>query len=185
MKFSKKYFIGCAASMVLVAASITAFAAPNCKTPAEVVAGITGRPVESVMEEKKEQNKSYGTIASEAGKLEEFKEEMLEVKKENLTAKVEAGTITQEQADATIQKLEENQAVCDGTGNAGICQSTCTNQGFCDVNQGNCGNQSNCDNQGNCSTGQNTCGTNVGSGQGAHGANRGAGQRQGRHHGHN
>lgn len=120
MTLTKKILTGCTVSLILVAASATAFASPSYKTPAEVVAGITGRPVESVIEEKKEQNKSYGTIASEAGKLDEFKEEMLEVKK-------------------------ENQAVCDGTGNAGICQSTGTNQGSCSVNQGNCTNQGNCD----------------------------------------
>lgn len=145
MTLTKKILTVCTVSLILVAASATAFASPSYKTPAEVVAGITGRPVESVIEEKKEQNKSYGTIASEAGKLDEFKEEMLEVKKENLAAKVEEGVITQEQADAATQKLEQNQAVCDGTGNAGICQSTGTNQGSCSVNQGNCTNQGNCD----------------------------------------
>lgn len=72
MKLTKKILTGCTVSLILVAASATAFASPSYKTPAEVVAGITGRPVESVIEEKKEQNKSYGTIASEAGKLDEF-----------------------------------------------------------------------------------------------------------------
>ncbi|MDD4843950.1 MAG: hypothetical protein PHU31_06435 [Anaerotignum sp.] len=98
------------------ATGVTAFAASQYNTPAELVAGITGRTVESVVTEKTETGKTYGTIASEAGVLEEFKAEALEIKKDQLTAQVAAGVMTQERANTIIAALEENQVNCDGTG---------------------------------------------------------------------
>lgn len=109
--------------LALGTASTTVFAAANYKTPAEAVAGITGRTVESVIAERVETGKTYGTIAAEAGKLDEYKTESLEMKKDNLNAQVAAGTITQEKADTIIKAIEENQVVCDGTGVAKIGQN--------------------------------------------------------------
>ena len=103
--------------------SVTAFAASQYSTPAAALAGITGRTVDSVTDERAETGKTYGTIASEAGKLNEFKSEMLELKKDNLAAQVAAGTISQQNADAIIKALEENQEICDGTGRAQIGQN--------------------------------------------------------------
>ncbi len=143
MKSTKNLFTGCIVAMVLAATSVTAFAASAYSTPAEAVAGITGRTTESVTAEKLESGKAYGTIASEAGKLDEFKAEMLDMKKDNLAAQVAAGTITQEKADAMIQAIEENQAVCDGTGSARMGQgagakfgSNGAGQGFGGANRG-------------------------------------------------
>lgn len=113
-KFKKFAAIGLAV-LVASAMSVTALAASN-KTPAEVVAGLTGKTVESVIEERTDSGKTYGTIANEAGKLDEFKSQMLEQKKELLKEKVAAGTMTQEKADAMIKAIEQNQANCDGTG---------------------------------------------------------------------
>lgn len=98
------------------AISFSAFAASNYKTPAEAVAGLTGKTVESVIAQRVESNKTYGTIADEAGKLDEFKDEMIEIKKNTLSKRVEAGTMTQAQADEVIAAITENQANCDGTG---------------------------------------------------------------------
>ena len=111
-------------TMVLAigATSITAFAASSYKNNAEVAAALTGRTVDSVTAERKDSGNTYGTIAKEAGKLEEFKKESLEMKKDNLKAQVAAGKMTQEKADAIIKALEENQANCDGTGTAKIGQ---------------------------------------------------------------
>ena len=102
--------------------SITAFATSAYKTPAQAVAGLTGKTEESVITQKVETGKTYGTLASEAGKLEEFKDEMLEIRKDALAAKVAAGTMTQAQADEIWAAIEENQANCDGTGSARIGQ---------------------------------------------------------------
>lgn len=120
--FKKAIAIG---TMVLTigAVSAAAMAASSYSTPAEAVAGLTGRTVDSVVSERADSGNTYGTIASDAGVLDQFKAEMLEIKKERLNARVEAGTMTQEQADAIIEAIEENQAACDGTGGARIGQS--------------------------------------------------------------
>lgn len=108
-------------AMVLVigATSITAFAASKYSSPAEAVAGLTGKTVESVIQERQDTGKSYGAIAEDAGKLEEFKQEKLQILKDNLAKRVADGTITQERADEIVKAVEERQAVCDGTGTGG------------------------------------------------------------------
>lgn len=120
MKKLRKVVTLGAITLALGATSLTAFAASQYKTPAEVVAGITGRTEESVIEERLNLGKTYGTIASEAGKLDEFKSEMLDMKKANLTEQVAEGKMTQENADAIIEKIKNLQEDCDGTGNAKI-----------------------------------------------------------------
>lgn len=50
------------------------------------------------------------------------KAERLEIKKERLADQVKAGVFTQEEADAIIKSIEENQVNCDGTGTAKIGQ---------------------------------------------------------------
>jgi len=116
MKGTKKIVIAGAAVLALIAGSITAFAASQYSTPAEAVAGLTGREVQSVIDERAQTGKTYGSIANEAGVLDEFREEMLEMKKDMLTARVADGKMTQEQADAVIARIEANQASCDGAG---------------------------------------------------------------------
>jgi len=120
-KFKKITLVG-AAVLVIGAMSVTAFAASISSTPAEAVAGLTGKTVESVIAEKTESGKTYGTIADEAGKLEEFKTEMLTLRKAALDEKVAAGTLTQERADAILAAMEQNQVNCDGTGSGKIGQ---------------------------------------------------------------
>lgn len=123
MKNIQKTFAIAAMVLAMGATSVTAFAASQYKTPAEAVAGITGQTVESVIAQRQDTRKTYGAIAAESGKLDEFKAEILEMKKDNLAAQVAAGRITQEQADAIIKAIEENQVNCDGTGTAKIGQS--------------------------------------------------------------
>ncbi|MFZ2537670.1 MAG: hypothetical protein WAX04_02060 [Oscillospiraceae bacterium] len=106
--------------LAISSTSSTAFAASTYNTPAEAVAGITNRTVQSVIDERAQTGKTYGTIAKEAGNLDRFKKENLEMKKSKLNAQVVDGEITQEKADTIIKAIEENQAVCDGTGAAKI-----------------------------------------------------------------
>ncbi|SHJ49050.1 Protein of unknown function [Hathewaya proteolytica DSM 3090] len=120
MKNLKKIIAMGAVVLTVGVTSITALAVSSYKTPAEAVAGITGRSVDQVIAERKDKNKTYGTMASEAGKLEEFKKEMLEIKKANLAEKVAKGSLTQEKADEIIAAIEKNQENCDGTGKAKI-----------------------------------------------------------------
>ena len=105
--------------MILTASTVTAFAASQYSTPAEAVAGLTGREVQSVIAERVETGKTYGSIANEADVLDEFKAEMLEMKKDKVADRVEAGTMTQERADAIIARNEANQSNCDGTVSGG------------------------------------------------------------------
>ena len=137
------------------AMSVTAFAASAYKTPAEAAAGVTGKTVEEVITQRQDTGKTYGEIANEAGKLEEFKNEMLEMKKDAIAQKVTDGKLTQERADEILKAVEEKAANCDGTGSARIGQKygagfgmgngNCTN-GAC--NGSRTGNGGNADGQG-------------------------------------
>jgi hypothetical protein len=115
MKNFKKFAVVLTVVIVLGAAG-AAYAA--VQSPADIAAGLTGKSVEDLYNARAE-GKTYGTIANEEGKLEEFKALMLERKKEILDQRVEEGRLTQEQADEILNSLETNIANCDGTGNGG------------------------------------------------------------------
>jgi len=115
MKSFKKLVMVFTVIAVLGAAS-AAYAATT-KTPAEIAAGLTGKSVEALYQERAA-GQTYGSIANEAGKLEEFKTQMLEQKKIILDQRVADGKLTQERADAIYNAMQSNQADCDGTGKA-------------------------------------------------------------------
>jgi hypothetical protein len=117
--FKKILFVG-AIALVIAAASVTALAATGFSNSADIIAGLTGQSADRIIAEKTETGKTYGEIADDAGVLEEFKTQMLESKKEILAEKVAQGIITQEQADAIIERMEANMADCDGTGSGGV-----------------------------------------------------------------
>jgi hypothetical protein len=102
--------------IAVLGAGSAAYAATT-KTPAEIAAGLTGKSVETLYQQRAA-GQTYGTIANEAGKLEEFKTQMLEQKKIILDQRVADGKLTQEQTDAIYNNMKNNQANCDGTGNA-------------------------------------------------------------------
>lgn len=111
-----------AAVLVLaLGAAVTAYAISDYKTPAEALAGLTGSTPEAVAEQRA-QGKTFGAIAQEAGVLDQFKAEMLEIRKAVLEEKVAEGLITQEEANEIIEKIEEKQAVCNGAGTRPGCQ---------------------------------------------------------------
>lgn len=112
----KKIVIAAVAALSLGVFSVTALAVSAYGSPAEAVAGLTKRTVESVVEERSKTDKTYGEIAKEAGVLEKFKAEILEIKKDYLNKQVAAGKITQKQADEILAAIEKNQANCDGSG---------------------------------------------------------------------
>lgn len=69
---------------------------------------------------------SVTAFAATSYSMEEFKAEMLEMKKARLSALTADGKITQEQANTIMQMLESRQAVCNGTGNnQGGCGAAC------------------------------------------------------------
>ncbi len=98
------------------AVSLTAFAAPAYKTPAEAAAGVTGSSASTVAQQRAG-GKTYGTIAKDAGKLEEFKTQMLQIKKDILAKRMADGKLTQADADKIYAEIEKAVASCDGTQN--------------------------------------------------------------------
>ncbi|RDU22648.1 DUF2680 domain-containing protein [Anaerosacchariphilus polymeriproducens] len=141
MNNKKRLITGCIVAAALTTTSMIAFAASPYSTPAEAVSGITGRTTESVIAERMETGKTYGAIASAAGKLDEYKKASLEMKKNNLNAQVAAGTITQDKADSIIKSIEDNQSTCDGTGTAKIGQKMGAKFGSNGAGKGNQGSR--------------------------------------------
>ena len=95
--------------------------AASATTPAGIVSSLTGKSVEEITAQRVT-GTTYGTIAQEAGKLDEFKAQTLEQKKIILDQRVKDGYLTQAQADQIYNSIKTNQATCDGTGSAGIGQ---------------------------------------------------------------
>ena len=117
MKTMKKLLVVVALIAIsLSVISVNAFAASRYQTPAEAVAGLTGRTVQSVINERLNTGKTYGTIAYEAGVLDKFKTDMLQMHKDALDVRVKAGIITQAQANTYAAAYEKQVALCDGTG---------------------------------------------------------------------
>jgi len=112
----KKIFALAAIVFTISAGSLTVYAASNYNTPAEALSGLTGRTYESVTAERSNTGSTYGKVASEAGVLTEFKIELLEMKKDQLAAKVADGSLTQSEADSLLVTLQEQQANCSGEG---------------------------------------------------------------------
>lgn len=104
--------------MALGTISFSVAAASSYENPAQALAALTGRSEESLVQDKSETGKTYGALAAEEGKLEEFKQEMLAIKKDRLDEKVAEGILTQEESDEILARVSENQEDCDGTGNA-------------------------------------------------------------------
>lgn len=106
------------AALVIVLAAGSAFASV-IKTPADIVSDLTSKSSVEINQERSE-GKTYGTIANEAGKLDEFREQMLIQKKAILDQAVKDGKLTQEQANEIFDKIKNRQASCDGTGNGAM-----------------------------------------------------------------
>lgn len=112
MTKSKKIVTIIAVVLVIALTSIVAFAVTNHKNPAEVAAALTGKSVSEVNKER-QSGKTYGAIANESGKLDEFKNEM-----------------DQNNCNGTCNG--SGNGTCDGSGN-GTCNGsgngTCTGSG--------------------------------------------------------
>lgn len=130
MKKMKKVLIGCGAAAMLAVMPVTAYAKPAYDFPAEAAAGVTGKTLDEVTA-MHHSGRSYGAIAQEAGKLEEFQQAALDSCKEALGLRVTEGTLTQEQADAILAEMVQRQAQCDGSGRAaGACKGTGRDCGY-------------------------------------------------------
>ncbi len=112
-----KKLLGVFMAMAILGVSAVAYAA-GTGTPADIVADLTGKSVESVVSQRSA-GTSYGAIAAEAGVLSEFQEKMLALKKEVLQQRVESGRLTEAEAARYYEALKEKQANCDGTSAGG------------------------------------------------------------------
>lgn len=116
MKNKRNIIAAGALSLAMGLTSMTVFAAAKYDSPQEALAGMTGKSVEEIAELKTAEN-TYGSIAVDAGVLDEFKAELFEQKKEVVEERVTEGRISQEDADALLERIQEHQADCDGEGN--------------------------------------------------------------------
>lgn len=103
--------------LILITVSLllttVAFAATYAN-PGELVSGLTGKTQAEVYAERSE-GKTFGKIAEENGKLDEFRNEMLEYKKSIIDERIEAGAISEEDGEALKKAMEERTALCSGT----------------------------------------------------------------------
>lgn len=130
MKKTNKVLIVSLVLLLLLAASVTAFAFTK-STPAEIVAGLTGKSIEEVTEIRYETGKTFGQIAYDEDLLEEFKDEMLKNKKAILDEKVKEGILTQEEADEIFKNIETMQESCTGNGGGfGMMRNAGNGNGF-------------------------------------------------------
>ena len=113
MKRFMKISVVIAVIFVLVSAG-TVLAA-SFKTPAEIVSELTGKTTDQVDSERAS-GKTYGSIAKDAGKLEEYQTQILEQKRAYLDQRVTDGTLSKERADTIYDAIVEAQSTCDGTG---------------------------------------------------------------------
>lgn len=146
MKKFKNTLILCTAIMLFANSSTFSLASTTYKTNAEIVSEITGEDLDTIISKHFETGKSYGTIAKEAGFLDEFKSIIFEQKKLKLNEDIANGIITQEQGDEILQTIEQNQLICDGSGNLGNCGLELgygnRNSGrSCGLGYGRCGNR--------------------------------------------
>lgn len=117
MKKVRNMLAAGALTLAMGVTSLTVFAAAKYDSPQEALAGMTGKTVQEIAQIRVDENKTYGAIAAEEGKLDEFKVELMEQKKEVLQKRVDEGTLGQEEADRIQERIQEHQATCDGEGN--------------------------------------------------------------------
>ena len=119
MKKIRNIVAASALTLAMGVTSLTVFAAAKYDSPQEALAGITGKTIEEITQERFDEVKTYGEIAAEAGKLDEFKEELFEQKKEIIEERVAEGSLSTENADEILERVEDNQATCVGDGERG------------------------------------------------------------------
>ncbi|NCC75460.1 MAG: hypothetical protein EOM08_03385 [Clostridia bacterium] len=117
MKSKKMLVVLTIVTTILVAFASVSFAASIYGSPAEIIAGLTNKPVEEVYADR-EAGKSYGEQAADAGALEAFQDERLALMQDRLAQLVEDGRLTQDEADARLAQIEAAIEACDGE-NAG------------------------------------------------------------------
>ena len=126
MKKNKLFLALGVVTILVIGLSTAVFAATENKTPAEIVAGLTGKTTDEVTTDR-QAGIPYGAQALAADKLEEFKAERLALYEQNLKQDVLDGTRTQADADKLLEEMKLRMDDCDGTGTGsgqGVCDGT-------------------------------------------------------------
>jgi len=148
MKKNKFALVLSIAAIMAIGLSTAAFAASDYNTPAQIVAGLTGKNEDEVIAER-QAGKSYGAQANEAGELSAFQGERLTLRERDMEQAVLDGKMTQEEADAYLADRTAHMENCDGMGSGqsagnenrkglnnadGTCDGTCdgAENGICD-----------------------------------------------------
>ena len=103
------------ATILVIGMSTAAFAAADYQTPAEIVAGLTGKTIDEVRADR-QAGTSYGAQAAKADKLDEFQTERVALCEQNLDQAVVDGKLTQTEADKLLAEMTDRMENCDGTG---------------------------------------------------------------------
>jgi hypothetical protein len=102
-------------AIILIGLASISYAAATVKTPAEIVAGLTGKSVD-VVTAQRQAGVSYGAQAKAADKLEAFQDERLAQYKIQLDALVADGKLTAAEAKDRLAAMTARMEACDGAG---------------------------------------------------------------------
>lgn len=115
---NKKVFITSLLTIGILGVGVISASAYMCnyQDKAEILSELTGVSTNEIIEERINEDKTYGTIAIENGVLEEFKDKNLEQMKDTLNKKIEYGSISKEKADNILNNKEKQMSNCDDSG---------------------------------------------------------------------
>lgn len=115
MKKKKLFLLLSIVAILLVGVASISYAATVYNSPAEIVAGLTGKSVDEAVAAR-QAGTSFGAQAKDAGKLAEFQAARLELYKQRLDQAVADKKITQEEADKLYEAMALRTADCTGDG---------------------------------------------------------------------
>lgn len=121
MKIKKKITFALALVLTLSIGTITLAAPRHNAQNAEVLANLTGKTVEELVQERYNSGKTYGQLAEEYGVYDKFRAETLNNKKSILDQRVKDGTLSQKDADTIYNRMKENQENNTGYMGPGSC----------------------------------------------------------------
>jgi len=115
MKKKKLLLLISIVTILLVGVASISYAATTYGSPAEIVAGLTGKNVDEVAAAR-QAGTSYGAQAEAAGKLAEFQASRLDSYSQRLDQAVADQKMTQEEADKLYEAMKLRMADCTGDG---------------------------------------------------------------------
>lgn len=92
--------------------------ADTLKSPAKIYGDLTDKTLEEVYDLQGD-DKTFGQLAEDEGVLDDFRAANLEAKKQVLAQRVKEGLISEEEADAILKAIEENDCITPGENRVG------------------------------------------------------------------